>query len=254
MDRPFAIVTGGSSGIGRALAGRLVGRGMAVELWARGEERLEAAAVALRAAGGDVRTRVCDVASDEDVAAAAAETVAAGRGVDLLVANAGVPGRVSVLEADVEAARRVLDVNYLGVVRVTHALWPAVVAARGRIVTICSVAGTVAAPQSAPYNASKHAALAWSRALAAAAPRHGVRVLTVNPGPVATAGFPQTRLLTDPLRRRVVIDEEACAAAVVRALDRGRTEVFVPPWWRVPAVVQAVAPGLMARLVARAWR
>jgi short-subunit dehydrogenase len=252
--RPFALVTGGSSGIGRALAARLLRRGWAVELWARGPERLAATVEELGGPERAVEGRVCDVADAAAVAGAAAGLVARRPRVDLLVANAGIPGRASVLDVDVEIARRVMEVNYLGMVAVTRALWPALVRSSGRVVNVVSVAGTVPLARSAPYAASKHAALAWSRALAGAAPRQGVSVLTVNPGPVTTVGFPQSDLVARRLLRRLVISDEACAEEILHALDRGRREVFVPWWWRVPAVLQATLPVTFGRIAARAGR
>jgi short-subunit dehydrogenase len=183
------------------------------------------------------------------------ELVALGGGrVDMLVCNAGIAGRSGALDVEPAMARAVMDVNYHGMVGLTRVLWPALVAARGRVVNVCSVAGTVALARSAPYSASKHAALAWSRALAAAAPDSGVRVLTVNPGPVPTPGFPQSDLLAHPIGRRFVVSDEACAAAIIRGLERRKSEIFVPEWWRVAGVLQAVAPTAFARAAARARR
>src|SRR5262249_31141431 len=198
--RPRAVITGGSSGIGLALAHRLATRQWRLALVARGEERLHAAAASLPV---ETSAHVCDVGDPDAVAALAADLLELGGGrVDLLVCNAGIPGRSGALDVDPAVARSVMDVNYHGMVGLTRALWPALVAARGGVVNVCSVAGTVALARSAPYSASKHAALAWSRALAAAAPAAGVRVLTVNPGPVPTPGFPQADLLAHRLGRR----------------------------------------------------
>src|SRR5262249_52071320 len=185
----------------------------------------------------------------------AADLLELGGGrIDLLVCNAGIPGRSGALDVEPAVARSVMDVNYHGMVGLTRALWPALVAARGRGVDVCSVAGTGALARSAPYSASKHAALAWSRALAAAAPAAGVRVLTVNPGPVPTPGFPQADLLAHRLGRRFVVSDEDCAAAIVRGLERRRTEIFVPEWWRFAGVLQAIAPTTFARAAALARR
>ena len=132
-----------------------------------------------------------------------------------------------------------------------HAFWPGLVANEGRVVGVVSVAGTVATPRGAPYAASKHAALAYMRALGAVAPRHGVGVLVVNPGPVATPGFPQTRVLERRLARHAVISDARCADGILRALDDGRREVFLPGWWRAAALLQAAFPGTVARAAGR---
>jgi short-subunit dehydrogenase len=78
-----------------------------------------------------------------------------------------------------------------------------------------------------------------------------VGVLIANPGPVVTPGFPQTRLVEDPLRRRVVISDADCADGILRALDAGRREIYLPGWWRAASVLQAAFPGTIARIAAR---
>jgi uncharacterized protein len=249
---PRAVITGGSSGIGLALARRLVAGGYEVVLVARGRERLEAAAASLGPAASALVADVGEPGAGERIAA---ELEARGpASVDLLVCNAGIPARASALDVDEERARRVVEVNYLGMLSVTRALWPRLVASRGRVVNVVSVAGTVALPAAAPYAASKHAALAWSRALAAAARPVGVRVLTVNPGPVTTDGFPQSALTRDRRLRWSVIGPDTCADAIIRAIDRDRTEVFVPAWWRAAAILQALAPATTARAAGRLRR
>jgi short-subunit dehydrogenase len=250
-DAPLAVITGGSSGIGLAVARLLVGRGYRIVLAARDPERLRTAVAAL---GSDVRGIACDVTDDASVGALAEEVAALGGRLDLLVGSAGIPGRSGVLDADVATASRVIEVNYLGLVRVTQALWPALERAAGRVVNVVSVAGTVTVPGSAPYAASKHAALAYSRALAAAGRRTGVRVLTVNPGPVSTPGFPQTALQRSFLLRPFVLTDDACARAILTALDAGRTEVTIPRAWRLVSVVAAMAPTTVARISGAIWK
>jgi short-subunit dehydrogenase len=170
---------------------------------------------------------------------------------DLLVLNAGIPGRGAGQQTAVAEARRTMDTNYLGMVAVTLALWPLVRSGGGCVINVCSVAGLVPVPDAAAYTASKHAAVGWSRSLAVTAPRDGVRVLTVHPGPVATTGFPQTALRRGRLTGRVVITPERCAARIITALERNASEVCIPRWWRVAVVAHAAAPGISSRLAAR---
>lgn len=247
-----AVVTGATSGIGLELARRLHQRGHRLVLVGRDLRRLEAAGAGLGA--DDAVLEPVDVADPDAVAAFTARTLERFPRIDLLVCNAGVPARQDALQTDPAVLRRVMGVNVHGMADVTLGLWTGLVAARGTVVNVVSVAGTVATAYDAPYTASKHAALAWSRSLAAVASRDGVRVLTVNPGPVVTPGFPQAELLRSRLARRVVIDADRCADDILRALHSGRREVFVPGYWRVAAWVQAVAPGLARRLTARARR
>jgi uncharacterized protein len=215
-------------------------------LLARREERLRALADEL---GGEYE--VCDVADRGAVARVAASIRARHPRIHLLVNNAGIPGRAGFLEIEPDRIEEVLRVNYLGTVWCLRELLPALDAAgRSDVVNIVSVAGTVAWG-SGPYSASKHAQLAFSRAATADLRARGIHVHTVNPGFVETEGFPQASVLRTALLRRVVVGPDRVARHVLRVLDRDRRETFVPAWYRVAALAQALAPGLLGRLQAR---
>jgi NAD(P)-dependent dehydrogenase (short-subunit alcohol dehydrogenase family) len=242
-----AVVTGGSSGIGAAIARRLTREGWLCVLVARGVDRLEAVA---RELGGEAEA--CDVADREAVEQMAAAVVARHPAIRLLVNSAGIPGRRTFLTGEPELIEQVVRINYLGSVWCLRAFLPALERARGSdVVNIVSVAGTVAFPPSGPYSASKHAQLAFSRATAAELRRRGVRVHTVIPGFVETEGFPQRAVLRNPLLRRGVIRPEAVAEHVLAVLRRDVAESFVPRWYRLAAMTQALAPGPLGRLLAR---
>jgi uncharacterized protein len=240
-----AVVTGGSSGIGLEIARLLARRGgWQIVLAARDPDRLRCAAEPLAA-----HAVVCDVRRDADVTALAAASSELG-GCDLLIQCAGASGGASLASGTVDDYRWALELNYLGLIRVFSALWPQLVERRGRIVNVVSVAGTVPLERSTPYSCSKHAAIAWSRALVAEARLHGVTVTTANPGPVPTPGFSQSGLVGHPLGRILLIDAARCARGILAAADRGRPEVFLPARYRLPAAIQGLAPGLVARLSA----
>ncbi len=128
----------------------------------------------------------------------------------------------------------------------------AVTERRSDVVNIVSVAGTVAFAPAGPYSASKHAQLAFSRAATAELRSRGVHVHTVNPGFVETEGFPQATVLRSALMRRLVVGPEHVARHVLKVIERDKRETFVPRWYRLAAVAQALAPGLVARISARA--
>lgn len=241
------MITGASSGIGEALARRLAERGWHCILLARRRDRLEALA---RELGGEAL--VCDVSVREEVDRAA-EVVTERHGrIRLLVNNAGIPGRSQALRRDPEQMERVLSTNFLGTVWATWAFLPLLEAGRpSRIVNVVSVSGAVSFPPMGPYAPSKHAQLAFSRAAAAELAPRGVGVLTVNPGFVHTEGFPNRERLRNPVLRRLVVDPEVVVEHVLRALDRGAVEIFVPGWYRAPAIAQALAPATTARLLGR---
>ena len=170
--------------------------------------------------------------------------------IDLLVLNAGIPGRSDFLTLDPDRIEAVLRTNYLGSVWCARAFEPGLEPG-AHVVTVVSVAGTVAFAPAGPYAASKHAQLAFSRSLTGLLASRGVRVHTVLPGFVETEGFPQQTVLKSAFFRRMVIRPENVAAHILRVVEKNRRESFIPWWYRVFAVGQALAPGLIARLVAR---
>ena len=242
-----AVVTGASSGIGAALARELGSRGWHCVLLARREERLRALAEEL---GGEYE--VCDVADRAAVEGAAARVRERHPQVKLLVNNAGVSARADFLEGDPERIEQTMRTNYLGGVWCLRAFLPALEAAHpSDVVNIVSVAGTFAVPQSGPYSASKHAQLAFSRATSASLRGRGIRVHTVNPGLVETEGFRQRERLRRRVFRRMVIEPEQVARHVAGLIGKGPTETSIPRWYRLPGLVQALAPNLVSRFVAR---
>jgi NAD(P)-dependent dehydrogenase (short-subunit alcohol dehydrogenase family) len=242
---PVAIVTGASSGIGEATARELARRGWHCVLVARRRERLEPLATEL---GGEFE--LCDVSLREDVDRAAAAILERHPRIDLLVNNAGIPGRGDFFSLEPERIEAVLRTNYLGGVWCVRALEPGLHAG-SHVVNVVSVAGTVAFAPAGPYAASKHAQLAFSRSLAGLLGARGVRVHTVLPGFVETEGFPQESVLRSRFFRRAVIRPEVVATRIVDAVESGKRELFVPRWYRLFALGQALFPGLSARLVAR---
>jgi NAD(P)-dependent dehydrogenase (short-subunit alcohol dehydrogenase family) len=245
--RPVAVVTGGSSGIGAAIARRLAREGWLCVLVARGADRLETVARELGA-----EAQACDVADRDAVERAAAAVMERHPAIRVLVNCAGIPGRRTFLTAEPELIERVVHVNYLGGLWCLRAFLPALERARpADVVNVVSVSGTVAFPPSGPYSASKHAQLAFSRASAAELRRRGVRVHTVCPGFVETEGFPQRAVLRNPVLRRAVIGPDEVAEHVFAVLRRDTLESFVPGWYRVFAIVQALAPRALGRLLAR---
>jgi uncharacterized protein len=246
---PVAVVTGGSSGIGAAVARALRGRGWDCVLLARGEERLRPLAEELGA-----EWKLCDVGERQAVERVAAAVVERHPRILLLVNNAGIPGRGTFLRATDEKIEEVTRTNYLSGVWCLRAFLPALeAAAPSDVVNVVSVAGTVAAGSGGPYASSKHAQLAFSRSVAAELRPRGVRVHTILPGFVETEGFPQ-RTRFGPRLSTLVVEPELVAERVLAALDRDRREVFVPRWYRIAPLAQALAPGLVARVAARGIR
>jgi short-subunit dehydrogenase len=241
-------VTGASSGIGAELARALAQRGWHCVLLARREDRLRALAEEIGA-----EFELCDVSDRHAVEDVAARVLERHPAVHLLVNNAGFTRRDDFLDGDPEGIEDVMRTNYLGSVWCLRAFLRGLeAAAPADVVNIVSVAGTIAVPQSGAYAASKHAQLAFSRATAAQLRARRIRVHTVKPGYVETEGFPQA-WLPAPMKR-LVVGPERIVAHVLASLEHGRGETSVPRYYGLASVVQAVAPNLLARVLARPGR
>lgn len=185
--RRSAVVTGASTGIGRATVDALVVRGWHVVATVRADD----AASALRSAHGDRVTPLILDVTDDDAVRAAGEQVRAAGPLHALVNNAGLatPGPLEHLDLDV--FRRQVDVNLTGQLAVTQAMLPALRDARAagddaRIVLVGSMGGRVAGPMLGAYHATKFALVGLSGSLRAELAASGIRVLLVEPGAMAT--------------------------------------------------------------------
>jgi short-subunit dehydrogenase len=244
----IAVVTGGSSGIGAATARLLTRQGWRCVLLARERERLQRVADELGA-----EAEQCDVADRGQVRNAAARVGERHDAVHLLVNNAGFTRRKAFLESAPEEIEALVRTNYLGGVWTLLAFLPLLQAGKpADVVNVASVAGTVAYGASGPYAAAKHAQLAFSRATTRELAPRGIRVHTVNPGPVETPGFPQGRLRDHRLLRHVVLTPEEIAREIVRAVERNRAEIVRPRYLRAAGAAQALAPDTLARVLRRA--
>jgi NAD(P)-dependent dehydrogenase (short-subunit alcohol dehydrogenase family) len=217
---PSALVTGGSSGIGLAIGRMLGGEGYELTLAARTTERVEAVA---RELGAHAVT--ADVSLEEDCAALVAAHVQRFGGLDVLVNSAGVgiAGRIG--DTSTKRFDLQVGVNLRGTFVVTREALPHLRAARGLVVNLASIAGTIPVPGLATYAASKAAVISLTRSLAREEADNGVRVTALCPG------FVDTRMAEwTGLRSEEMIQPEDCAE-LVRALLR------LSPAAQVPVIV-----------------
>jgi len=202
------LVTGSSSGIGRATVERLARDGWKVFAAVRDPADAPAAGVG----AGEVVPIVLDVTEAISLAAAATEVrEATGGSLDALVSNAGIPVGGALEAVEPEQLREILDVNVIGAVAVAQVLLPQLRAARGRILIVGSLGGRVAFPFAGPYHASKYALEGLADSLRAELRPQGVTVGLIEPGPVATP-------IWEKARRQV--------AAQRAALDGERRELY----------------------------
>lgn len=178
----LVLVTGAGRGLGAAIARGMADAGAAVILADLNAESITAEAEALRAEGHDARAEVLDVTDRAATAALAARILADG-GLDVLVNNAGVAGRASFDDPAVtEVWDRVIGVNLEGTFNTSQAFVPALIARKGNVVHLSSVAGFVAGGSTAGYVVSKGAVRSLTQVMARDLAPHGVRVNAVAPG------------------------------------------------------------------------
>jgi NADP-dependent 3-hydroxy acid dehydrogenase YdfG len=204
--RSIAVITGASSGIGAATAGRLATEGFHVVLAARRADRLATLVEQIRSGGGQATAVTADVTSADDVAALAATVADLDGDLTLLVNNAGgARGADPIESASVEDWRWMYEVNVAGTLRVTQALLPALEASgAGTVVVLSSTAGLIVYEGGAGYAAAKHAQTALAETLRLELCGRPVRVIEIDPGMVRTDEFALNRFDGDPQRAEAV--------------------------------------------------
>jgi len=187
LQGKVAIVTGASSGIGEATAVALAAEGAQVVLAARRGDRLEKLAQQIQASGGQALPIIADATDEAQIRQMVDKTKAELGRVDILVNNAGVMLLGPIDGADTEDWRRMVNINVLGLMYVTHAVLPLMKAqGEGHIVNISSVAGRTVSANVGVYNATKWGVCAFSEALRQEVYKDKIRVTVIEPGAVAT--------------------------------------------------------------------
>jgi NAD(P)-dependent dehydrogenase (short-subunit alcohol dehydrogenase family) len=252
------LITGGSRGLGLALAREVTAQGAKVAICGRDAGALERARLSLAHVGVEVVAETCDVTQRGEVQALIDQVRDRLGPVDVLINNAGVievgPAETMAL-ADYEEA---MSTNFWGMLYPTLAVLPQMRERReGRIINITSIGGKLGIPHLLPYSASKFAAVGFSQGLRAEVAADGIRVVTVCPGLMRT-GSPRNAIFRGRHRSEYAwfsisdslpglsISAERAARRIVAACRRGDAEVLFPIPARIASVVNAIAPGLTA--------
>jgi len=252
-----AVITGASSGIGRATAIAFAREGMRVVLGARRSDRLQETLEQIRRGGGEARALKTDVTQADQVDGLVREAVTAFGRLDILVNNAGL-GHFGRLESmPVEEARYLFDVNVMGTLYGIQAVVPIMRAQRsGHIINVASVVGKRASPGSGFYSATKCAQVALSEALRLELADTGIDVSVICPVSTMTEFF-EVAALRSPLKFDPVgprYSAEQVAGVILGCVRRPRLEVMVYPPARLMVILNAVAPRLMDRILGQYWK
>jgi NAD(P)-dependent dehydrogenase (short-subunit alcohol dehydrogenase family) len=254
----IAFVTGGASGIGAALATKLVDGG--AEVWIADRQIGAAQELAQRLDGGGAKAHAIelDVRSYSSFERAVAEVVQQSGRIDYLFNNAGIGVSGEVDSYTLDDWNDVFDVNLRGVVHGIQAVYPIMIRQHsGHIVNTASMAGLVATPGLGSYTATKHAVVGISKALRVEAERHGVQVSVFCPGvirtPIMTGGkygrmnISDEEVLKKFSERLRPMAPEVFAERAVRAVLRGDAIIVVPGWWKAWWYLERLSPALSMR-------
>jgi short-subunit dehydrogenase len=247
MSRRFAsvLITGASGGIGSALARRLAGPGVRLELGGRDGARLAETAAACARAGAEPRVRVVDV-TDAEAMRAWVLGADDARPLDLVVANAGISGETGAPGDDPARSAEIYAVNVLGALNAVEPLLPRLRARRaGQVGIVASLAGLRGIARGPAYSGSKAALIVHGEAWRAALQPYGVGVSVACPGYVST---PMTA--RHAFRMPFLVDAETAAGRIADGLERNRARI-VFPWplvigaWLLRALPDALARRLI---------
>jgi short-subunit dehydrogenase len=253
-----AVITGGSAGLGRALAHVLVNHGASVAIIARGQPALDATAQELKARGGNVLAITADVTKATDVDRVLSSVTSAWGGLDLLCHCAGRSMRGTALATTVDEFRDLLETNFFSAVRCTQAFAKALMESRGHLVLVGSLASKVAAGYLGAYPASKFPLAALAQQLRMEFGGKGLHTLLVCPGPIARDGQHDGRTRYAQQAADVpaaayqpaggakvrAIDPRWMAEKILRACEQRHAELIVPRRARLLFAVSQLSPRL----------
>ncbi|SDM54900.1 Short-chain dehydrogenase [Catalinimonas alkaloidigena] len=249
------IITGGSSGIGRACAQAFAQAGAHVVITGRNEARLNATASVLRQTSAQVLPLVADVSEEEDCRRVVETTLRKWGGVDVLINNAGISMRALFADLDLEVLHRLMNTNFWGTVYMTKAALPYLLNSQGSVVGISSIAGYRGLPARTGYSASKAAMQGFFESLRTETLHQGLHVLVACPGfttsnirnvALAADGHPQGET---PRDEQKMMSAEEVAQRLVEAVQHRRRDLILTTQGKMTVFMNKWLPGWMDKMV-----
>lgn len=255
MKDKVVLITGASSGIGRAMAFAFGREGAKIVICARNADALNQVSQELRQAHIDVLALSADVSVEADVKRLIEQTIAQFGRLDVLINNAGITMRSMLVDTDPAVIQKVMDINFMGTVYATRYALPYIQQTRGSIVGISSIAGYRGLPVRSGYSASKFAMNGFLEALRTELLHSGVHVLTACPGFTAsnirfTALDAHGQVAGETVRdESSMMSADECADHILRAVKTRKRELILTAQGKLTVFLNKWLPALTDRLV-----
>ncbi|MGK7392589.1 MAG: SDR family oxidoreductase [Candidatus Cyclobacteriaceae bacterium M2_1C_046] len=255
MKDKVVVITGGSSGIGKALAEKFGAAGSKIVITGRNPEPLEETAKALRGQGIDVLPLQADVSQEKDNERMVDEIIKYYGRIDILINNAGISMRALFENVDLDVIRKVMDINFYGSVYATKACLPHIMKHKGSIVGISSIAGYRGLPGRVGYSASKFALNGFLEALRTELINKGVHILIASPG-FTSSNIRKKSLTADgtaqgesPRNEKQMMSSEECAKHIFKAVKKRKKVLILTTTGKLTVFLNKWFPGFMDKLV-----
>jgi short-subunit dehydrogenase len=245
MKDKVVIITGGTSGIGKALAEVFGHGGAKVLVTGRNTAELENTVSELRSKGIVISGMRADVTQEDDNRKMAEEAIRLFGGIDILINNAGISMRALFSEVDLDVVRKVMEINFFGVLYATKYCLPEIIKNRGSVIGISSIAGFRGLPGRTGYSASKFALNGFLEVLRTELLKTGVHVLTACPG--FTASNIRKRSLTKDGSQMMTAEE--CARHIYQATLKRKRTLILTTQGKLAVFLNKWLPGLADKMV-----
>ena len=255
MKDKVVIITGGTSGIGRACAEVFGNYGAKVVITGRNEEKLSQTEANLRQKNIDVLTVRADVSVEEDNEKLVKETLSTFGKIDVLINNAGISMRALFNDLDLKVLKQVMDINFWGTVYATKYCLPEIIKNKGSVVGISSIAGYRGLPGRTGYSASKFAMQGFLEALRTELLKTDVHVLVACPGFTAS-NIRNTALSADgsgqgesPRDEQKMMSAEEVAQHIHKAVVKRKRDIVLTSQGKMTVLLNKLFPGFMDKMV-----
>ena len=255
MKNKVVVITGASSGIGKACAWHFVKNGSKVVLAARSTDKLKVITNEMKAEGHQVLAVQADVSVEDDCKRLISETINEFKGIDILINNAGISMRATLEDMDLSVIKKVMDVNFYGTVYCTKYALPYLLKSKGSVVGISSIAGYKGLPARTAYSASKFAMQGFLESLRIENLKKGLHVLIACPGFTAS-NIRNTALSKDgqiqqesPRDESKMMTAEKVAEYIYSSVIKRQNSLVLTINGKLTVLLNKLLPSLVDRLV-----